>query len=107
MFLLKYIYKSILHCACLSGNVVLVKYVLSLDGFDNDLTSIFIEIIYEISIRKLFYSVFKMFNYLKCLLYFFYKTILHYAVLSENIALIKYLLSLGKLDINYKDILIY
>lgn len=35
-----------------------------------------------------------------------YQTFLHCACISENAALVKYLLSLDKLDINYKNILI-
>ena len=38
---------------------------------------------------------------------YFYQTTLHCACLSQNIVLVKYLLSLNKLDINFKDILFY
>lgn len=34
----------------------------------------------------------------------FYYNALHYACLSENFDLVKYLISLGKIDINSKDI---
>lgn len=74
-----------MHTACLSGNIDVVKYILSLN------------VILNSSVGKIFFYFHKIFlclvewNYKQ---FFLNRTISHYACLSGNVELVKYLISL-------------
>lgn len=87
----------------------MVKYLISLDKFDvKDVTvfSFFMTnkiqrkkiFFYDIKINFIIYGIFDKY----CV---FYRTLLHFAVMSNNPKLVKFLVSLNKIDVNAKDIL--
>ena len=73
-----------MHYGCKSGNLDLIKYLLSLNEFDIDPRDIFF--------------------LLSMFLDFFYSVILSYACKSGNPELVKYMLSLSQHDVNTKCI---
>ena len=97
---------TILHLACESGYIDIVKYIISLNKIDINLETIFLEL-FQIKFRFLidfiqfrknnnFHGVYKIIM--------IYNTLLHLACRSGNIELVKYILSLDKIDMTAKNI---
>ena len=95
--MIKNIFETILNIACKSGNFSLVNYLISLDKFDLASELIFYDHIY-IAFQNIDINYVKKSN--------IFGTLLHYAVESGNIDIVKYLISLNKINISSKDILI-
>lgn len=105
-FLSMIINNTILHLACESGYIDIVKYIISLNKIDINLETIFMEL-FQIKFRFLidfiqfrknnnFHGVYKIIM--------IYNTLLHLACRSGNIELVKYIISLNKIDITSSNI---
>lgn len=98
-----YFYSNILHYACLSGLLEFVKYIISLKKIDinaKDITTfiffnriLIFEYVYDITYNILSYSIHNI----------IYLTIFHYACISNNLDLVKYLLKDQKIHPYFRD----
>ena len=101
---------TILQCACMSGSVDLVKYIISLGNFEINPENIFFFFFFFLKFFFLFFFFFDLSNfffwifYTVVLIIIIYQNILHCACLSGSIDLVKYLLSFKKLDTNFINI---
>lgn len=90
--------------SCGSGNIDLVKYLISLNKLDIKAKKIS-KIFHKIS-NKNFFVMFASIIVYEILTnnLFFYETLLHSAARSGNLDLVKYLISLKEIDVAAKNI---
>ena len=104
-----FVYNTLLNFACGAGNIELVKYLISLDKIDINSTNIFDSIyLNEISIVVTFLLRFKQFFFVSkwCLkILLFYQNVLSDALIKGDFKMIKYLVSLNKIDLDHCIIL--
>lgn len=105
-FLVNFCNETLLHFACNSGNIDLVKYLISLNQIDIKSTTVFSLIFFFMKFLLIFliqfYDYFFLWNF-KIVKIF--ETILHFACKSDNLELVKYIISLNEIDVDAKDIL--
>lgn len=96
-----------MHLACKSGNIDLVKYIISLNKIDIKSKNIFLCLLlcvmFQTFLCFLFnFNSFDIYGILKSI--WSYNTILHLACESGNIDIVKYIVSFNEIDITTKNV---
>lgn len=96
-----------MHLACKSGNIDLVKYIISLNKIDIKSKNIFLCLLlcvmFQTFLCFLFnFNSFDFYGILKSI--WSYNTILHLACESGNIDIVKYIVSFNEIDITTKNV---